>query len=245
MNYMKKSIISIYIILVTITLISCKKESKISVLEKDYSLINENLIIDFYSNIKDNPYLKESSINSIYLYDEASKDYLPISIVKILKKTNYKYEIEMNLNLPNYDILEMKSAYLIINYVNNKTLKFKIGSVYLLNIVESFDYLILKLNGNYEDNKIKSIDIELKKQIKEEINDVKIIVANANIGNYHININEKEKNVLKIKIENLEQEIYNTGIIIQYTVNKDVRYKAIHNFTFINDYRAKENIYNV
>ena len=245
MNYMKKSIISITIIMFFL-LVGCKKQNKIWVYEYDYSLINQNFIIDIYTNLKDNPYLKEENILSIFIYNSENEDLLPIKIVSITKdkinKKNYKHRLELDLNLHYNDLLKIKKAYLIINYINDKTVKINIGSLSVIRVEESYDMSVGSLVGNIKDYKLDSIKIRLTNDQKKEIRLLDVLVINAKIDNIHLD--ENFKDIKEIEIYN-DEIIRNAGIVIRYQLNEENRYKAIYNFNFVDNYKLKENIYYV
>lgn len=249
MNYMKKSINNIIIFsLLTFGLlffVSCKKENKIWVYENDYSFINQNIEIDIFTNIEDNPYLKKESITSIYLYDKNSGDLFPFNILNIdkykINRQKFKNCLELGLNLKINDLIKIKEGYIVINYINNYELKIFIGSLSIINVKEDYDLNISSLEGNVESERLNSIEIGLLNN-RKDIKILEVLLINAKLEN--LVINKKLEDIEYLKID-IDSDITNTGIVIKYEINNEERYKVIHNFKYLNNYQYKENIYYV
>lgn len=260
MSFMKKTInnilkISLFkelnyiiiLVLIVMSLTSCKKNYKIWVYEQDYSLINQNLTIDFFTNIKKNPYLKKENISNIFLFDDDNKDLIPVIIEKYSKEQNnkgeYIHRYVLNLNLSYLDLLKVKNAFLVIEYINDYNIKINIGSVASIKVEENYDLSVNLLEGNIDNNHLESINIGIINNSNQKIIITDIYLINAKEENKLIEYEIVTSKIINIPIEN--SSVVNTGIIIKYLINDEYKYKITHSFRFINDYQAKDNIYYV
>ena len=150
---------------------------------------------------KDTMYLDKELINEVYIYDNITKEEYLLNLIDIKKDTLYEYE---NVNYYNYELkllipfksnslISLENCYMKINYLNDETLNFKLGKIFLYNKEESTKvFTISSLKG------IVSI-VNDKKTLSGVILSLKNEIDNLTITNIESLNNNVLVNVGKIK----------------------------------------------
>jgi len=171
MNFMKKLfnekidyvILILFIISSTITLLmfyirNSQKLIFLTVQDNHSIICNKDNLLDL--NIKcsrqDTMYMNKEMVDNTYILDYTTKDTYMIDLVDIVYINRYSYEhdsyfdYKLTFSIPfdsNKEI-ELNNFYLVINYLNDETLNFKMGSLSILPTTDdSFDILINNMKG--------------------------------------------------------------------------------------------------
>lgn len=183
MSLMKKYIISCLLFYFVIFLTSCNKDIKTYVYQEDYNLLNENLEIPVYTNVFNSPYMDINNVANVYLKDEENTFLIELLRIDFIEEENdlfcYKYIFDMSLFSDEYLVLIKPS--LVIEYINQKEVTYKLNSLCVYNTTLSNDLSLVYMKGIY-DSYLKGVVFSLKNNTQNniKISDLKLI--NANFG---------------------------------------------------------------
>lgn len=254
MNFMKKAIISIIFVLTLFFITSCKKQDEFYIEKRSYNLINEDLSFLVLSKEKNSVYMKIENILNSFIIDNNTNELLQVKIKKINNvSTNKKniFEIIIDKSFYESDEIIINNAKIRIEYINNKIIDFNIGSVYLVSIEESFDLRVKTLKAIVEDKIIKSIILNIENPSSEIIKISNIRLINGKFRADFKNLKEKDeeklilypKTIIKISLPIICENPLNTyesAIIIDYSIENQIKHKIIKNFVFVKTFEEKK-----
>lgn len=213
MNYVKKLsknkweylllILLLISVFVTLMIFQIRNSKKLIFLTslKNYSLVLDEE--DFNVNIKcsrnDTMYFNQKMIKNAYFYDQKTKDTYLVKVKDInLEKDYYQYQYDqyydydLTISIPftSNEVIKFKNFFLVLEYLNDEKLNFKMGTLALLTKPSSQNEIIINsLKGivNVANQKETVVGIILKmSSLHDEIilNKVEIIssVVNANMN---------------------------------------------------------------
>ena len=183
-------------------------------------LMNSNLCINYYSNLKQKLY------NNIHITDNISITYIPKDV-----SINYI----SNIKLHNKFLINLLSLDLSFNHLNNDSLfSFIRNNKPCLNIKE------INLNGN----ELNDIFFEkyLDNKFYELFDKLKIIYMNNNLIGDESEINYKDDVPILERYKNLEKIIYKMRLIFKFLkLNKNLKLFSITRNPIGNYFQIKEN----
>lgn len=188
MSFMKKFISSFIVLILLCLLTSCNKQ-QIYLFENEYNLINQNLEVIFYTNTLDSPYMKKENVLNCFICNK--DNILNVNLLDIVylgeEENKYKYQYIFDMEPFKNEYLVLNDVNLKVEYVNNKEMTYRLGSIASINMVISNDISLKKLKGVYEDY-LKGIVFDLENNTPKNIKIVDLMLINANFGADLVNL---------------------------------------------------------
>lgn len=188
MSFMKKFISSFIVLILLCLLTSCNKQ-QIYLFENEYNLINQNLEVIFYTNTLDSPYMKKENVLNCFICNK--DNILNVNLLDIVylgeEENKYKYQYVFDMESFKNEYLVLNDVNLKVEYVNNKEMTYRLGSIASINMGLSNDISLKKLKGVYEDY-LKGIVFDLENNTQKNIKIVDLMLINANFGADLVNL---------------------------------------------------------
>lgn len=241
MNYVKKLlkanwllIVGIFILISALAVLLILYFRNTKTLE--FFTVQQEYYIEFEENTylktsvkcsrKDTMYLDKELVSSVSIYDNNTKEEYLLDLVEINKldlyeyndKNYYDYELKLLIPFKSDSLISLENCYMSMNYINDETLDFKIGKVFLYN----------------KDSSVKAFTISSLKGLVTTINE------EQTLSGVILSLTKEYDNLTIINIETL-----NNNVIINKGKITELEHTNYESTTPINDVLGYEyNIYN-